>query len=257
MNILLTGYKGFIGQNFLPELKDHNVTLYEWGETLPIIKGLDWVIHLGAISSTTAQIEQVMEQNYEFSVWLLDECLEHKVNLQWSSSASVYGMSRTFKETDTPDPRSPYAWSKYLFERYIDTHNTEDIIIQGFRYFNVYGPHEEHKGNMASPYHQFSQQAVEHNVVKVFENSENFLRDFVPVELVIDLHMKFLNETESGIFNIGTGHEKSFLTVAQEVAAIHNASIEEIPMPEKIKKNYQSYTKADMTKTNNTLTPKV
>ncbi len=248
MKILLTGYKGFIGQNFLENLNGHEVTLHELEDDLPKIDSLDWVIHLGALSSTTTNIEDAMKHNYEFSMWLYDECVKHNVNLQWASSASVYGNSVTFKETDTPDPQSPYAWSKYLFERYIDTHPS-DIIVQGFRYFNVYGKYEDHKGNMASPYHIFEKQIKEKGVIKLFYGSENFIRDFVPVQAVIDTHFKFLNVTESGIFNVGTGCTKSFLNVANEIVDKHGGYIEYIDMPDSIRKNYQEYTKADMTKT--------
>lgn len=254
MKILVTGSSGFIGKNMVNHLqKEHQIITYDIKDhtTHPDIKGLDWIIHLGAISSTVeTDIELVLKNNLDYSIWLLHEAIKYGVNFQWASSASVYGSEcNHFIETAQPEPRSPYAWSKYLFERYINQMGIQDIIIQGFRYFNVYGPMEDHKGEQASPYHKFGEQVKLHGKIKVFKNSENFKRDFVPVETVIDFHKKFFNVTESGIWNIGTGIATSFLDVAKSFGA----TIEYIDMPDNIKKNYQRYTLADMTKTNNTV----
>lgn len=250
MKILVTGDKGFIGQNMVQRLleKGHTITTFEWGEQLPTIEGLDWVIHLGAISSTTEKdVEKVMLQNVDFSIWLINQCEQHSVNFQYSSSASVYGLNQEFKEDSPVDPRTPYAWSKYLFERYIRSCKWS-IIHQGFRYFNVFGPHEEHKGGQASPYCQFRRQAEEKGVIKVFENSENYLRDFIHVYDVLDFHEKFFEVKESGVWNVGTGVASSFLDVAKKF----NALIEVIPMPEILKPSYQTYTCADLTKVRET-----
>jgi ADP-L-glycero-D-manno-heptose 6-epimerase len=257
MNLLLTGHKGFIGSNYLTYLKDngHNVDTYEWGEPLPYIYAhYDWVIHVGAISSTTeTNINKILTQNYDFSCWLLDECVKHNVNLQYSSSASVYGLHSDFSEISKPVPTSPYSWSKYLFERYVEKTNPSDIIVQGFRYFNVYGPNEEHKGDQASPYTKFTQQAKKNGIIKIFEGSENYLRDFIHVSEVIDIQTQMMRSTENGVFNVGTGKTKSFLNVANEIAEKENAKIVEIPMPDILKNSYQKYTCADMTKTRNAL----
>lgn len=252
MKILLTGYKGFIGSNMLNALQEHNVTTFEWGETLPEIEGHDWVIHMGANSSTTERnIEKIMHQNVDFSVWLLNQCIKHGVDLQYSSSASVYGMRKeNFKEDQPVDPRNPYAWTKYLFERHVsnlEPKSLKGIRIQGFRYFNVYGSNEDHKEGQASPYHTFAKQYRETGKIKLFENSENYLRDFVPVEKVCQTHMDFFEVKESGVWNVGTGTPKSFLDVALSIAP--KEAIEYIPMPEKLRDSYQSYTCADMSKT--------
>ena len=248
MNILVTGHWGFIGQNLVTHLEHagHVVTGFEWGDVLPNIEQFDQVIHLGAISSTTERnVEKIMTQNYKFSVHLLDMCNYHDIPFQYSSSASVYGLNQQFTETSPVDPRTPYAWSKYMFELY-----AEGKEAQGFRYFNVYGPHEDHKGSQASPYHQFTEQALNTRVINVFENSENFLRDFVPVKTVIDAHVRFMELKVSGIWNVGTGKAKSFLDVAGEVAERYNARIEYIPFPDHLKHSYQRYTCADMTNFN-------
>lgn len=252
MKILLTGHKGFIGSHMLNALSDHEVTTFEWGETLPSIEGHDWVVHMGANSSTTERdIEKIMYQNVDFSVWLLRQCVKFGVDMQYSSSASIYGMRKeNFKEDQPVDPRNPYAWTKYLFERHVsnlDPKALKGIRIQGFRYFNVYGSNEDHKEGQASPYHTFTKQYKETGKIKLFENSENYLRDFVPVEQVCKTHIDFFDVKESGVWNVGTGTPKSFLDVALSIAPVE--AIEYIPMPEKLRDSYQSYTCADMSKT--------
>lgn len=250
MKILITGYKGFIGQNMVNALKDeHDIVLYDWGQPVPQFEGLDWVIHLGAVSSTTeTDVEMVLKQNYDFSCMLLVACQMAKVNLQYASSASVYGTTSEFREDGPVLPQSPYAWSKYLFDRVSSTQNYKDIVVQGFRYFNVYGPNEDHKGNQASPYSKFTKQAKETGVIELFEGSENYLRDFIHVNEVIDIHKTFFKVKESGIWNAGTGSPRSFESVAREVADQHDAIVKYIPMPENIARQYQSYTCADVNK---------
>ena len=123
MKILLTGYKGFIGSHLLKELerKGHKVSTYEWDEILPSIMEQDWVIHIGAISSTTfGNVEQIMKQNVDFTIQLYEACRKFGVNFQFASSASVYGLGLDFSEDAPVDPKTPYAWSKYLCERHIN-----------------------------------------------------------------------------------------------------------------------------------------
>jgi ADP-L-glycero-D-manno-heptose 6-epimerase len=252
MKILLTGHKGFIGSYMLNALADHEVTTYDWSDGgRPSVMGYDWVVHLGGISSTTERdIDKILRQNTEFSIALYEECKTFGVNMQYASSASVYGLGIDFRESAPVDPRNPYAWSKYLFERYVEQ-NPTGSIVQGFRYFNVYslnGAGEEHKANQASPFYQFYQQSKT-GEIRVFEDSEDYKRDFVPVEEVIDIHLKFLNVKESGVFNIGSGKPMSFL----DIANTFNVKVVEIPMPEILKSSYQKYTCADMTKTRKTL----
>jgi ADP-L-glycero-D-manno-heptose 6-epimerase len=249
MKILVTGYRGFIAPHVIAALHDHEVDVYEWGEKYPSVLIYDWVIHIGAISSTTERdIDKLMIQNYEFSKELFDECKTFGVNLQFSSSASVYGLGKDFAETSPVDPRNAYAWTKYLFERYA-MQNMGGNIVQIFRYFNVYGPGEDHKGNQASPYSQFERQYHTTGKVKVFHNSEEYRRDFIPVERVAELHRKFLDIPESGIWNFGTGTTKSFL----DVAKTFTDNIEYIDMPEQLKCSYQTYTCSDTRKLDHTL----
>ncbi len=256
MKILITGNRGFIGSHAEREFRKlgHEVVTYEWEpDRLPRIEGLDWVLHFGAISSTTERdVEKVMRQNTDFCIWLYHECAKYNVNLQWSSSASIYGLGSDFRESAPVDPRSPYAWSKYLFEHYVSKHPSKNLC-QGFRYFNVWGDNERHKGSQASPYHQFTLQAQTTGIIKVFEGSENFRRDFVPVEQVIKTHIQFLDIQESGIWNVGTGTTQSFMDIALDIAQQHRVSIATIPFPKHLEYSYQKYTCADLTKINKTI----
>lgn len=256
MRILITGHKGFIGQNMVNALsKDHQLTLFEWGDNVPSVKRHDWCIHLGALTSTTeTNVGKVLEHNYDFSRYLLNQCNEAGVNFQYASSASVYGLGEDFRETAAVFPSNPYAWSKYLFERYVwGLSDRWQVKVQGFRYFNAYGPYEDHKGDQASPYHKFEAQAKETGTIKLFQGSEGFKRDFVPVERIVDVHKKFFNVKESGLWNLGTGIAKSFQEVAEEIAAKHSAKIEYIPMPDNLKNHYQRYTCADLSNLNKAL----
>jgi ADP-L-glycero-D-manno-heptose 6-epimerase len=253
MKILLTGHKGFIGSHLLNALvgMGHDVETFEWDDsTFPSVMEQDWVIHVGAISSTTEKnVDKIMLQNFEFTQNLYKVCRTYGVSFQFSSSASVYGLNREFNENSPLDPKTPYAWSKYLCERVI-TQGIGKYPTQIFRYFNVYGPeNEEHKGTQASPHCQFKKQAEQNGHIKVFKNSENYHRDFIHVSEIVNYHLKFLECKESGVFNLGRGKTKSFL----DVAKTFDVPIVEIDMPENLKCSYQEYTCADMTKTRTVL----
>lgn len=257
MKVLVTGYKGFIGQHAINKLETLNIPyeVYEWGEMYPKFQQITHVMHFGAISSTTeTDWNKVMMQNYDFSKKLLCDCEYRNIHFQWSSSASIYGSGNNFKEDAPPDPRSPYSTSKWLFERFTTKNSALDIPVQAFRYFNVYGDRgEEHKGDQASPYHKFREQAKQTGIIKLFEGSENYLRDFIHVDDVLNIQFSFLNIRDNGIWNIGTGKPKSFLEVGREIAIKTGATIEFIPMPENLKNSYQKYTCADLTKLHKTL----
>jgi ADP-L-glycero-D-manno-heptose 6-epimerase len=254
MKILVTGYKGFIGQNMVKALEDdHDLVLFEWGESIPSLKGVEWVVHLGAISSTTeTDVEKVLTQNLDFSIFLHKYCADNKINFQYSSSASVYGLGDRFDEDVKASPVNTYSWSKYLFERYVRD-NPSPALVQGFRYFNVYGPHEEHKGKQASPFQQFAEQAKNTGKIRLFEGSENYLRDFVHVDHVINIHKKFFNVGEGGVWNVGTGSTMSFLDVAKHTQSLYGGELEFIPMPDQLVGKYQAFTKSDNTKINECL----
>ena len=254
MNLLVTGCKGFIGQNVVNYFVDqgHTVAEYDYIENvIPDCSPFDYVIHLGAISSTTERnVESVLAHNLDFSHRLLQVCEMQGVNFMYASSASVYGDTGVFKEYGPIYPQSAYAWSKYLFDRTINMVDKDQwqCKIQGFRFFNVYGEHEEHKGDQMSVFHKFKKQAIETGKVNPFENSEEYLRDFIYVGDVCKIIEKFFNVEDTGIWNVGTGTPRSFQSIADAVAEKYNATIEPIPMPDILKQQYQKYTCSDNTR---------
>lgn len=253
MKILITGSDGFIGKNFVLELQRQKIDHITYDpksngiiepHTLEF-ENVTHVVHLGAISSTTeTDVKKVFGANLTWAVQLFEECVKQNIHFQWSSSASVYGPREQhegpFNVSDTCKPANTYAMSKFLLEQYISKRNVS-IKTQGFRYFNVYGPNEEHKETQASPYTQFANQAKNTGIIKVFEGSEQIYRDFVHVDVIINTHLEYINKNKSGIFNIGTGMPKTFLDVAKDIALLYDAKIETIPFPDHLKQHYQYY----------------
>jgi len=191
-----------------------------------------------------------MKKNYEFTTDLIVKCLEDNVDLQYASSASVYGDGKTFRETDDCRPMNGYAWSKYLIDRFVleSISMPLPINIQGFRYFNVYGLHESLKGNQASPIHKFKQQAVVDESIMLFEDSENYLRDFICVDDICKVHEQMIDADVSGIFNVGTGRAVSFQTIGNLISQKFDATIKHIPMPANLRGSYQEFTQANIEK---------
>lgn len=265
MKVLVTGHKGFIGQNLCKALYEEgwHTTTFDIVDNPTLrpkdldLEGVDCVMHLGAISSTTEKdVRKIMDQNLSWSIELYEECLARGIHMQFASSASVYGNNtgqRILGENDVCYPSSYYALSKYMFEQYAQKrmYGKNASVLQIFRYFNVYGPHEEHKGSQASPYTQFAKQAKETGVIKVFKGSEKIYRDFVHVDTVVSAHIQALKKIDcfsSGVYNVGSGNARSFLDIAKDVALLHNAKIEEIPFPDHLKEHYQYFTQANTQK---------
>lgn len=252
MRILITGHKGFIGGRAVEFFsQNHEIFTYDWHPTKrPSLKSIDCVMHFGAISSTTEKdIEKVLRQNLDFSIWLYNEASHHAKLFQYSSSASVYGRTNHFTESGPVDPQSPYAWSKYLFERYV-RNNPCDMITQAFRYFNVYGRGEEHK-EQPSPHTAFERQARQNNEIILYEGEAH--RDFVPVETVLNIHQRFLSIPKSGVWNVGTGKTTTFSQIAQQIAKEFKVPIRIKEMPENMIDQYQWYTCANTEHLNETI----
>lgn len=250
--ILLTGHKGFVGGHLQQALACHDLTCVDLGDAVPDIHTFDWIVHVGANASTQEHdVEKIFRENYDYSVDLYNQARHWGVNFQFASSASVYGQGKDFRETAPPDPRTPYAWSKWLFEHYVATKPPTESVVQIFRYFNVWGSGEAHKGSQASPHTQFALQAQTKGSITVFEGSDKVCRDFVPVETVVHYHQAFLDVPISGVFNIGTGQTQTFAQIANSFGV----PVHTMPMPESLKHSYQWYTCADMTKTNQYVPP--
>jgi len=252
MRILVTGHEGFIGRNMLAWLNQEDgweVDGWEWDpKDFPDVQSYDWVIHLGAIADNGfTDVDVILNQNLEFSQWLFNECNTHGVNLQYASSSTVYGNSKSFSEHSPCHPQTPYAWSKYLFDRWV-FQQEQHIMVQGFRYFNVYGKWMHLRGNRANAIHKWRQQARKEGKITVWENAENIKRDWTWVGDVCRLHLDFINEVKgSGIWNVGSGLSHSFLDIAEEIAEQEGVEIEFGPVSAEELSRFRNKTCADLT----------
>ena len=234
--------------------KDEFVELLE--SNPDYLKDVKAIFHQGACSATTEWDGRfMMENNYAYSRELLHLCLEYGVPFIYASSAAVYGASTSFIETPANElPLNVYGYSKLLFDQYVRRlalDNSRQVV--GLRYFNVYGPREQHKGSMASVAFHFDQQLRKDGEVRLFEGSAGYgngeqERDFVYVEDVCNVNLWFLEHPQqSGIYNAGTGRAQPFNDVAKAVINWHDkGSIRYVPFPDGLKAAYQSYTQADL-----------
>lgn len=233
---------------------------------------VDAVLHQGACSDTMEHDGRYMlDVNYRCSKELLDACQDQGTRLLYASSAATYGGSATFRESpEFERPLNVYGYSKLLFDNIVRRMiGSAGAQVVGFRYFNVYGPREQHKGRMASvAFHHFNQ-FREHGKVKLFGEYGGYgpgqqSRDFVFVDDVVAVNLWFLQHPErSGIFNLGTGRAQPFNDVAVAVvnavraregqaalpleALVQQGLIEYIPFPEALVGKYQCFTQADLT----------
>ncbi|MSQ52959.1 MAG: ADP-glyceromanno-heptose 6-epimerase [Betaproteobacteria bacterium] len=233
--------------------------------------GVDAVFHQGACSDTMqTDGRYMMENNYRYSVELLDFCCEQEVPLIYASSAAVYGGSSTFREErQFESPLNIYGYSKFLFDQIVRRRLPDaGVQIAGFRYFNVYGRNEAHKTRMASVAWHFFNQYQSDGCVHPFQGSGGYedgeqRRDFIAVEDIVRVNLWFLDHPHArGIFNVGTGRAQSFNDVAVvAVNACRAARGESIitladmrekgiigyrDFPETLKGKYQHFTQADM-----------
>jgi ADP-L-glycero-D-manno-heptose 6-epimerase len=214
------------------------------------------VFHQGACSSTTEWDGKfVMRVNYEYTKALLGWSTAQRVPFYYASSASVYGGGSVFKEArENEHPLNAYAYSKFLFDEHLRPLLASiNSPVVGLRYFNVYGPREQHKDGMASVAFHMQQQLKSGNIVRLFEGSDGYgpggqERDFIHVDDVVAVNLWLLDHPQvSGIYNCGTGRAQSFNDVANAAIAHHQrGKIEYIPFPDHLKGRYQSYTQADM-----------
>jgi ADP-L-glycero-D-manno-heptose 6-epimerase len=278
--ILVTGGAGFIGSNLVRGLNQRGfvdvlvvddlvqgekhrnlnglrfrdfIDYRDFEERLERFRGekLEAIFHQGACSDTTERDGRFMLRvNYEFSKTLLAFALG-RCPFLYASSAAVYGDGRRgFREVPScEDPLNVYGFSKWLFDQHVRRLLLRPPTqVVGLRYFNVYGPQENHKGRMASVVYQFHRQVSAGEPLKLFRGSREFVRDFVFVEDAVALNLHFLDHPEvSGIFNCGTGQARSFQDLA-ETAVRHypGARIEEIPFPADLAGKYQAFTQADL-----------
>lgn len=229
--------------------KDEFIAEIISGENLDI----EVIFHQGACSSTTEWDGKfMMENNYNYSKDLLHYCLDFDIPFLYASSAATYGgrSDNFIEERSYEKPLNVYGYSKFLFDQYVrEILPQANSQICGFRYFNVYGPRENHKGSMASVAFHLNEQINKGEKPKLFTGSDNFRRDFIYVGDVVEVNLWFWKNNVSGIFNCGTGRAESFQSVADAVLNYHQkGEIDYIPFPEHLKRRYQSFTQADLTK---------
>ncbi|MGD2033292.1 MAG: ADP-glyceromanno-heptose 6-epimerase [Gammaproteobacteria bacterium] len=213
------------------------------------------VLHQGACTSTTEWDGRLMlDQNFAVSRELFQACVHRQVPFIYASSAAVYGTGPGFREDPVCEmPLNVYGYSKLLFDQYIRRHERAGIQVAGLRYFNVYGPGEEHKDAMASVVWHFNDQLKRDGELRLFEGSDGFAageqrRDFVFVADVVKVVLFFLDHPDlSGIFNVGTGRAQTFNDVARAVIDWHgHGEIRYVAFPAHLQGRYQSFTEADL-----------
>ena len=288
--IIVTGGAGFIGSNIVKGLNDRgrddilivdDLTEMVKFKNIQGLKALDYmdkddfaaalannkfddvkidvIFHEGACSDTMEYNgKYMMENNFEYTKNLMHFALKKKIQLLYASSASTYGSGKHgFSEKPAcEEALNVYAFSKLFFDNYARRYfDTAESQIVGLRYFNVYGPQENHKGKMASMIFQMFNQWKAEGKVKLFEGIDGYgngeqVRDFIYVKDVVKVNFFFWDHPElKGIYNCGTGHAHTFNTLAKGVLEYFGSGeLEYVPFPEVLKGKYQSFTEADSSK---------
>lgn len=291
--IVVTGAAGFIGSNIVAALNAagrSDIALCDWLQTgekwrnlrshafvdfvppeelsewLASRDDVDAVIHMGAISATTATDgDEVMENNFRFSLHLLDHCTQAQVPFLYASSAATYGEGEQgFVDDIAPEavmrlkPLNLYGWSKRQFDFVVADRIARGLPLPpactGLRFFNVFGPNEYHKGDMMSIVAKIAGPIARGERITLFKSHRDGIadgdqrRDFVYVKDAVAMSLALLDARATGIFNIGTGQARSFRELAEAVfrAFGREPAIDYVDMPETIRDKYQYFTQASL-----------
>ncbi len=290
--IIVTGGAGFIGSNIVHELNLRGrsdiliVDDLNGGDKFKNLVGLkfidyqhmddflrtftksgfyglniDAIFHEGACSDTmNYDVNYMMKVNFDYSKDLLKFCIEKQVPFIYASSAATYGDGKKgFREVDTCESAlNPYAFSKLMFDRFVRQFigDAKSKVI-GLRYFNVFGPQEQHKGKMASIFYQiYKRSKLGGRIIKLFKGTDGYAngeqkRDFIYVKDVAKVNLWCFDDKKipNGIYNCGTGKATTFNEAARAmIDALGVGKIEYCDFPPELEGRYQSFTQADTKK---------
>lgn len=260
--IIITGATGFIGSvtvGFFNKNGIKDIALYDLvsgGEQIHNLSGKQYtyfnevvpekcsmVIHIGANSNTLETDKDSIHQTNVTSTEMWAEfCLEQNIPLVFTSTAAIFGNGN--------GPLNLYAESKITAERLLLDKMERGLQCAILRLFNVYGPNEYHKGRMASTVFHWYNQLKTKNTLSIFDGSDKYSRDFIYVEDVAKIIFELYKQFRSGIYEVGTGKNVSFEIVADVLLSHINGKKNYISMPDDLKQQYQTFTKADVTELN-------
>lgn len=242
--------------------KDEFLSIIE--DNCALISKAEVIYHLGACSATTEwDGEYLHYNNYRYSQKLLQFANRNNIKFIYASSASVYGLGNNgfIEKPECEKPINAYAYSKWLFDNYVRNQASLKIIFGGFRFFNVYGPGESHKNKMASVVKHFHDTAIDSKTISLFGASPGYpageqKRDFIHVDDCINvLIWAAQNMQKSDILNLGTGEARTFNDLAKVFTKYYNhetnITLKYIPFPDHLRKAYQDFTCADISRLRN------
>lgn len=219
------------------------------------------IFHLGACSSTTeTDSDYMFRNNYEYTRDLAEFAVANDVRFVYASSAATYGdgsngMDDGFEDLGKLRPLNVYGYSKHMFDQYAARNGMFESIV-GIKYFNVFGPNEDHKGDMRSLVNKAYDQIRESGKLQLFKSADpdyadgEFGRDFVYVKDAVDMTLHFLDNGIGGLFNVGSGKMNTWNALADAIFAAlgREKNVEFIEMPEHLRDRYQYHTQADLTR---------
>jgi ADP-L-glycero-D-manno-heptose 6-epimerase len=234
---------------------------WEFIEGLDKFKGTQTILHMGACSSTTeTNAKYMMHNNYQFTRDVANWAVANDVRFIYASSAATYGdgssgMNDGTDELNKLRPLNVYGYSKHLFDQYASRNGMFDRIV-GLKYFNVFGPNENHKGDMRSLVNKAFDEITKTGMLGLFRSHNpdykdgEFGRDFVYVKDAVDMTLHFMHNEIAGLFNVGSGRMSTWNSLANAAFAALNKppNIQYIDMPEQLRGRYQYHTQADLTR---------